>query len=132
MNFRKIVSTAIIAAMFFWAPSVIPARALTTGIGCGYFSGVMRLIPTDTALADMGIYVPCPAPPGSPPIPWVGIIFGASVVSVILNAAIVGRTQCRELTLQEALQSVFMPFIGIAFNQHNNMCNPVPQHHRHH
>ena len=90
-----------------------------------FIPNVMRLIPTDTALATGGIYVPCPPPPGSPPIPWVGIIFGASVVSVLVNAAIVGKTQCRELTLQEALQSVFMPFIGIWFNQHNNMCNPV-------
>jgi hypothetical protein len=34
--------------------------------------------------------------------------------------------------MQEAWRSVFLPFIGIAFNQNNNMCNPVAQHRRHH
>ena len=131
MNFRKIVSTIIIAAMFFWAPSFVPATA-TGFIGCGYLTGTMKLMPTDTAFAGMGVTpMPCP-PPAHPPIPWVGIIFGASVVSVILNAAIISQTQCRELTMQEAWRSVFLPFIGIAFNQNNNMCNPMPRHHHHH
>ena len=81
MNFRKIVSTAIIAAMFFWAPSIIPARAVLL-TGCGYFTGTMRLIPTDTAFAGLGgVYVPCPPPPGSPPIPWVGIYSGPALLA---------------------------------------------------
>jgi len=45
------------------------------------------------------------------------------------NAAIVSQTQCRELTLQEAYSSFFLPFIGIVFDQHNDHCHP--KHHRH-
>ena len=44
-------------------------------------------------------------------------------VSVMVNAMIVGRTQCRELTQQEAWSSIFLPFIGMYFNQNNNKCH---------
>lgn len=44
--------------------------------------------------------------------------------SVILNGFIVSQQQCRELTSQEALNSILMPFIGMAFNQNKNMCRP--------
>ena len=125
MSFRKIVTTAIIAAIFFWVPTVIPVRALpASGVGCGVIPTVW--LPTDTAFAGTALVVPCP--PIHTPIPWVVIIFGGSVVSVILNAAIVSKTQCRELTQQEAWSSAFLPFIGILFNQNNNMCQPRHHH----
>jgi len=125
MNFRKTVSTAIIAAMFFWAPSVIPVRANTGFIGCGGINGTWLTV--DTAFATQPTPIPCP--PVHTPLPWVVILFGAAAVSVILNAAIVSQTQCRELSQQEAWSSIFMPFFGIAFNQHNNMCNHQPHNH---
>jgi len=56
-------------------------------------------------------------------------LFGATVVSVITNAIYISRTQCRELTQQEAWWSVGLPFIGFVFDQQNNQCNPVPHHH---
>src|SRR5271165_4765901 len=124
VKFRKTVSTAIIAGMFFWAPSVIPVRA-STSIGCGI---PLAWTTMDTAFAGVQGEIPCP--PVHTPLPWVVILFGAAAVSVILNAAIVSHTQCRELSQQEAWSSIFMPFLGIAFNQHNNMCNLQPHHHR--
>jgi hypothetical protein len=46
MNFRKIVSTILIAAMLFFAPSMIPVRAFPA-LPCGTFGW----LPTDTAFA---------------------------------------------------------------------------------
>jgi hypothetical protein len=40
----------------------------------------------------------------------------------MLNAAIVWNTQCRELSLNEAVTSAFLPLIGIAFDQHASKC----------
>jgi hypothetical protein len=117
MKLRKIVATITIAALFFWAPSAIPVRA--TGIGpCGI--GAVWLT-ADTAFAQ-GVIIPCPVTPTSP-TPWPVIVIGASVVSVILNAIIISNTQCRELTQQEAISSIFLPFIGIAMNQKMNKCH---------
>jgi hypothetical protein len=121
MNLRKIVSTVTVAAMLFWAPSVIPARA--TLLGCGFPAAGMITI--DTAFAG-GKGAPLPCPPVHAPFPWFVVIFGAGVVSVIVNAAIVGKTQCRELTFQEAWLSVVLPFIGIGLDQHNNKCKLHP------
>ena len=121
MKLRKLIDTVVMAALFFWTPSFLPARA---GInGCG-------LVPTgwltaDTAFAGITVpLIPCPTP--SSPTPWPVIILGAGVVSLILSAAIVSQAQCRELTQQEAFTSLFLPFFGIALNQHNDHC-----HHKH-
>jgi hypothetical protein len=125
MNLRKIVSTILVAAILFWAPSVIPARAVTGGLlGCGLTPLVMTTV--DTAFAGMTVAPLVPCPPVHAPFPWFVVIFGAGVVSVILNAAIVGKTQCRELTFQEAWLSVVLPFIGIGLDQHNNKCHLHP------
>lgn len=58
----------------------------------------------------------------STPTPWVGIVLSASVVSVILNGAIVSATQCRELTAQEAYASILLPFLGLALNSKASAC----------
>ena len=121
MKLRKLVTTMVIAAIFFWAPSVVPVRAFVLpscgGIAVGWQTA-------DTAFAGVPILPPCPIHTATP---WVVIIGAASVVSVIVNAAIVGKTQCRELTQQEAWSSVFLPFIGYLWNQQNNKCGgPKP------
>jgi len=117
MKLRKLVTTIVIAAIFFWAPSVVPVRATFLLPPCG---GVPVTWQTaDTAFAGAPIPIPCPIHTATP---WVVIIGAASVVSVIVNAAIVGKTQCRELTQQEAWSSVFLPFIGYLWNQQNNQC----------
>ena len=117
MKLRKIVATITIAALFFWAPSAIPVTAFPVGGPCGV--GAFWLT-ADTAFAA-GAIIPCPA--STAPTPWVPIVIGAGVVSVMLNAVIVSKTQCRELTTNEALSSFFLPFIGIALNQKNNHCH---------
>jgi hypothetical protein len=113
MIFRKIVATIVVAAIFFWAPSVIPARAVI--VGCGSISWNS----SDTAFAAAPV-VPCI--PG-PKTPWAVVGIGLSAFSVILNAIIVSKTQCRELTQQEAFNSLGLPFIGMAFNTKNNKCH---------
>ena len=45
-----------------------------------------------------------------------------AALSTMLNAAIVWNTQCRELTLEEALGSSFVP-LGIGMDQHDNRCH---------
>jgi hypothetical protein len=102
--------------LFFWAPSVIPVKA----IGVAPCGAAGAWLTADTAFA--ATFIPCPAIGQPTPTPWVVIAIGASVVSVMLNAAIVSRTQCRELTLQEAYSSVFLPFVGIA-NKNNHHCH---------
>src|SRR5271163_2182466 len=116
MRLRKMVAIVTMAALFFWAPSAIPARAL---VGCGMTPAWLA---TDTAFASPPL-VPCPVAPAHPANPWpvVGIMLGT--VSVMVNAIIVGRTQCRELTQQEAWSSIFLPFVGMFFNQNNNKCH---------
>jgi|SRR5664280_510101 hypothetical protein len=118
MKLRKIVATIMIAALFFWAPSAIPVKASGIGIGCGGFSWLTA----DTAFAG-AVPIPLPCPTPTAPTPWVPIVIGAGVVSIMLNALIVSQTQCRELTSQEAWSSFLLPFIAIALNQKNNKCH---------
>lgn len=130
---RKVTATVVAAAMFVLAPVVIPKTFVPQGtqvamiVGCGSVAG--NALPLDTAFAGI---VPCPIAAPQPLAPTLPIILGvASVGSVITNAFIVGRTQCRELTYQEAWTSALLPFIGIAFNQQNSQCGAKPaKHHR--
>ena len=125
MKFRRVVATVMVAVVFFWAPSLIPIRvtpapvrvALLLPVGCGI--GVVWRT-ADTASAAGPIVTPCPIYTG--PTPWPVIVIGAGVISVMLNALIVSNTQCRELTNEEAISSVFLPFLGIAFNKQMNHC----------
>ncbi len=125
MKFRKLVATVVMAAVFFWTPSVFPTKAVAAFIGCGHINPAW--IPADTAFAGIPIApIPCPTP--SSQTPWPVIVLGAGVVSLILNAAIVSQTQCRELTLHEAYSSFLLPFLGIVLNQHIDHCHPKHNH----
>jgi hypothetical protein len=115
MKFRKVVATLLMTAIFFWAPSMVPVRAAGP-LPCGI---VPAWLPGDTAFA-IPVFVPCPTPATTTPWGVVGI--GAAALSVIVNAAVVSATQCRELTQLEAFQSFFLPFIGILFNQKKSKC----------
>ena len=134
---RKTIATVMVAAAFFWAPSAIPTHfsqpqgTQTADLGTCALQTVSWL-PTDTAFAyPPTVLVPCYVPPKAPIWPVITGMLGAA--SVIVNSYYVGHTQCRELTSQEAWSSIFLPFIGIAFNQQNNQCGPHPQpHHGHH
>jgi len=117
MYFRKIVATITVAALFFWTPSAIPVKA---GIApCGVINPVW--ITPDTAFA-LPVPVPCPAP-ATAPTPWGLLFVPLGALSAIVNGIVVGQTQCRELTQQEAAASIFLPFIGMLFNQNNSKCH---------
>jgi hypothetical protein len=97
MKIRKIVSTVLMAAMLFFAPSMIPVRAGTT-LPCVRVSG---WLPTDTAFALPAI--PCvPVPPSHGYIPaWFWAAF-ACPASIILSGAVANFRDKRQLTYAEA------------------------------
>jgi hypothetical protein len=113
MRIRKSVVVLAIASLFFWAPSVVPVKAIP-------ICGVATLVPLDSAFAALPLPCPVPAHGAPTPVPVIGLIAG--VVSVMLNAAIVWHTQCRELTTQEAISSSFLPLVGMAFNKNASKC----------
>jgi hypothetical protein len=55
-----------------------------------------------------------PTPKAATPWPVIGLIAG--VVTIMLDAAIVWNTQCRELTLEEAMTAGALPGLGLAVN----------------
>jgi hypothetical protein len=114
MKLRKWLVLAAFSGAFFWAPSVIPTRAVAASGPCGIQYGWMT---ADTAFAAPAV-VPCP----SNKAPWTVYAIFASAVSVITNAILVSRTQCRELSQQEAMTSAVLPFVGMFWNKKNNRC----------
>ncbi len=117
MRIRKLVAVLATASLAFWTPSIIPVKAFPTG--CGVQLTVYRTI--DTAFASAApIIIPCPTPHA--PSPWPVVVVFIGTASVILNAAIVWNTQCRELTSQEAMTSTFLPLIGIALDAQASKC----------
>ena len=119
MSVRKLVVTAIAAFAFVVAPSIVPIKPAATPVRVAFLSpcAPVSWMPVDTAHAQ----VPCGAPIAAAPT-WPIIAGMLSVGSVILNAAIVSQTQCRELTQQEAVTSLLLPFVAIAMNQQKSKC----------
>jgi hypothetical protein len=116
MRIRKLVAVLATASVAFWTPSIVPVKA--GAVGCGVPVTEYRTI--DTAFATAPVVVPCPT--GHAPSPWPVIVVFAGTASVMLNAALVWNTQCRELTSQEAMTSAFLPLLGIAFNAQASKC----------
>jgi hypothetical protein len=114
MKFRKLVAVLATATLAFWTPSVVPVKAR---IICGVSQGYQTI---DTAYADR-YPIPCPAV-GHAPSPWPAVTVIVGVVGVMVNAAYIWRTQCRELTSQEAMTSTFLPFIGMIFDAQASQC----------
>ena len=113
MRIRKWIAVTAIASIAFWTPSVVPVKA---NFGCA-FNGYQ---PADTAYATP---TPClVGGVGHGPSPWPVVVVFAGVVSVMTNAAWIWRTQCRELSSQEAMTSAFLPFIGMAFDAQASKC----------
>jgi len=114
MRIRKWIALAATASVAFWTPSIVPVKAVT--IGCGGSIGYRTI---DTAYAYS--YVPCPV--SHTPSPWPAVAVIVGVVGVMTNAAWIWRTQCRELSSQEAVTSTFLPFIGMAFDAQASKCH---------
>ncbi len=117
MRIRKLVAVLATASLAFWTPSIMPAKAIMVLGPCGVPVTQYRTI--DSAFAAP-IIAPCPTPHA--PSPWPVIVVFVGTASVMLNAAIVWNTQCRELTSQEALTSAFLPLVGIAFDAQASKC----------
>lgn len=123
MTIRKLLAIACTAMAFFWAPSVIPTKFSSEPVRVAALAGCGVIITwqtADTAFALPPAPVPCPT--SSMATPWVGIGIAAGALSVIVNGAIIGKTQCRELTSKEAITSILLPFIGILFNEQHSLC----------
>jgi len=116
MRIRKSVALAVTASIAFWTPSIIPVKAGVVA-HCGVLLTQYRTI--DTAYA----YVPVPCPVTHTASPWPAVTVIVGVVSVMFNAAWIWRTQCRELSSQEAMTSTFLPFIGMAFDAQASQCH---------
>jgi len=119
MSFRKIVSTILIAALLFFAPSMIPVRAFPA-LPCGTFGWR----PTDTAFA-VPPPIPCPvAPPtsGAPPA-WFWAAF-ACPASIILSGIVANFRDNRQLTTAEAWTCGLLYWIPMPVQP-----QPVKHHH---
>jgi hypothetical protein len=98
MTIRKIVSTVLITAMLFFAPSMIPAKAVGVAAPCG---GITWLV-TDTAFAG-AIITPCPLPaPTHGYIPAAFWAVFACSASIIFAGAVANFHDNRQLTYPEA------------------------------
>jgi hypothetical protein len=73
LKLRRFVATIVIAAVFFWAPSIVPVRAIP--LPCGV---PLAWVPNDGAFATEA--VPCP-PPAS------GLGIGGAIAVGIIGAA---------------------------------------------
>jgi hypothetical protein len=96
MSYRKIVSTILIAAMLFFAPTMIPSMIPAQARLCG-----VVWLPSDTAFAQG---FPCPvAPPahGAAPPAWFWVAF-ACPASIILSGIVANFRDNRQLTTAEA------------------------------
>jgi hypothetical protein len=118
MRLRKIVAVLATAALAFWAPSIIPLKALPI-VTCGVNQVQYRTI--DTAYAFCGPQFTHGSPVHTP-TPWAPIVVIAGTVSVMVNAAYIWNRQCRELSSQEAATSALLPFLGIAFDAQASKC----------
>jgi len=117
MRIRKSVALAVTASIAFWTPSIVPVKAVP--IHCGIVPAMLYQT-VDTAYAS---YTPIPCPVTHTASPWPAVTVIVGVVGVMVNAAWIWRTQCRELTSQEAMTSTFLPFIGMAFDAQASQCH---------
>jgi hypothetical protein len=98
MKVRKVVSTVLIAAMLFFAPSMIPVRAGAPGLPCL----PVTWVPIDAAFAPpLGI----PCPPLQPTHGYIPAWFWAAFAcpaSIIFAGAVANFRDNRQLTYAEA------------------------------
>lgn len=102
MELRRTVSTLLIGAMFFFAPSTIPSgtvKAVQLQPSCG--SGPFTWLPTDTAFAGISIRVPpCPTS-HTHTSAWPWVVIGCAG-SIVLSALVANFRDNRQLTTAEA------------------------------
>lgn len=116
---RRLVATAVAATMVYLAPSFTPVPTFLmpqpahAGVApCGVVSSI-----TFGSAFAIPAPVPCPSAGTHGPSPWGVIAFVAGVATLMFNAAYVWRTECRELTLDEAMTASALPVLGMAINE---------------
>jgi len=115
---RKATAVAACSALALIAPTVIPAPI---GVSASIaYTGCVTQGPMATFGSAYAVPAPCVV--AGPPSPVAPALVAVGVASVMTNAAIVWRTQCRELTSREALFSTFLPVIGWLFVENASKC----------
>jgi hypothetical protein len=98
---RKIVSTILIGAMFFFAPSMIPINSVGAQVRPSCGTVPVSWLPTDTAFAGAAPRV-IPCPPGHTHTPvWPWVVIGCAG-SIVLSALAADFWNNRQLTTAEA------------------------------
>jgi hypothetical protein len=99
MKLRKVVSIVLMAAMLFFAPSMIPRSGAGPSVSpCGFLP--TGWLPTDTAFA--AVVTPCPAAVGgSHALVWFWVAF-ACPASIIVSGTVANFRDNRQLTTWEA------------------------------
>jgi hypothetical protein len=120
MIVRKTVSTMLIAAMLFFVPSMIPAKAVVS-FPCGV-PHVIGWLPTDAAFALPITTTPCPPLPSHGVPAWFWAAF-ACPASIILSGLVANYRDNRQLTTAEAWTCGLLYWIPMPTPQ------PVPHHH---
>ncbi|THD42835.1 MAG: hypothetical protein E7774_14365 [Bradyrhizobium sp.] len=118
MRIRRFLAVLAAASLAFWAPSIIPVKALPI-VTCGANQVQYRTV--DTAYAFCGPML-THGSPGHAPSPWAPVAVFVGTVSVMVNAAYIWNSQCRELSSREAATSTLLPFLGIAFDVQASKC----------
>ena len=115
MRMRKWVALAATASIAFWTPSLVPVKAASLRL---------RRSPRIVPDGRHGLRAAASSSRATVhgPSPWPVVVVIVGVVSVMTNAAWIWRTQCRELSSQEAMTSTFLPFIGMAFDAQASKC----------
>jgi hypothetical protein len=127
MILKKAIAVGAVASLFYLGPTVTPIapfQALAMMPRCGV--PVVGNLTFDSAFATPVPFIPCPT--SHAPTPWAVIGLIAGTVSIMIDAAIVWHTQCRELTLGEAMTAGALPGVGIAINQQNGVPSACPAH----
>ena len=117
----KVASLSAAASRALVAPSFVPVIPMSASAvalpGCGFVQNA-------TYGSAYAAAAPCLVPGGSNVgiRPWPVIAVFGGTAGVMLNAAYVWNTQCRELTSNEAMTSTFLPVVGMAFNAKASKC----------
>ncbi len=111
-HIRKIISTALVAAMLFFAPSVIPS--MNPAAAC-----VSGLHPIDTAFALPCVTSP-PAPISHAHVPaWPWVVIGCAG-SIVVSALAADFWNHRELTTPEAWTCGLLYWVPMQYSPQTN------------
>ena len=110
---RQLVATAVAASLLYVAPTFTPVPTFLSPEPA-QATPCVGSITFGSAFAGC---LPAPVSSSHTPTPWAIIGLVAGVATLMFNAAYVWQTECRELTLDEAMTASALPVVGMAINQ---------------